>query len=74
MILIFETKIFVLEPISLLDLLVRPFDLLLVLLQPLGHHRHDAPEPLGVDAGHVAGVDAVVDVVVVPGWERGLPF
>ena len=61
-------------PISVLDLLMRPLDLLLVLLQLLRDHGHDAPEPLGVDAGHVAGVDAVVDVVVVPGWERGLPF
>ena len=54
------------EEIVLLDLLVRPLDLPLVLLQPLGHHRHDALEPPRVDARHIPRVDAVVNVVVIP--------
>ena len=41
-------------------------DLCRVALHPPRHHGHDALEPALVDARHVPGVDAVVDVVVVP--------
>jgi hypothetical protein len=54
------------KQIVLLDLLANLGNPPRVLLQLLRHHGHDPLEPPLVDGGDVAGVDAVVDVIVVP--------